>query len=55
MLKKLCNFNVVIMADIFATDICKSALINFSTTNCPHGWSNFAAVGWILSPLITCG
>jgi len=35
------------MADIFATDVCKSALIKFSTTICPHGWNNFAAVEWI--------
>jgi hypothetical protein len=30
--KKLYNFNVVKMADVFATDVCKSALISFSTT-----------------------
>jgi len=47
MFKKLRNFNVVIMADIFATDVCKSALISFSTTICPHGWNNFSAVEWI--------
>ena len=35
------------MADIFATDICKSALVSFSTTIWPHGWNNFAAVEWI--------
>jgi hypothetical protein len=47
MFKKLCKFNVVIMADIFAKDVCKSAFVSFSTTICPHGWNNFAAVEWI--------
>jgi len=47
MFKKLCNFNVVVMADIFARDVCKSALVSFSTAICPHGWNNYAAVEWI--------
>jgi hypothetical protein len=35
------------MADILQQMFVKVHSSSFSTTVCPHGWNNFAAVEWI--------
>ena len=53
--KKLCNFNVVIMADNFATDVCKSALSAFLQQSVLMAGTTLQLLNGFLSPLITCG